>query len=206
VFRLCGPTPFITQKGAEGEHWACGYRNIQMLCSALMLVPAFKQRLFNGSGDVPDVHGLQAWIEKAWSAGFDEEGCLQFGGSLLGSELWIGSTECVALLRYFGLHAVLVEFKTSAFCLSPSTHPLHQATAEISLSNWSHSPSPTPAPPSGPTPPSTSDDALSLTCGVCTFENLPCQPCCAMCGSPLVPRPHPPMWPARKASQIEPKI
>lgn len=56
-----------------GGEWSCGYRNIQMLCHTLMSLPSYRRILFNGNGEVPDVHGLQAWIEKAWSNGFDVE-------------------------------------------------------------------------------------------------------------------------------------
>jgi hypothetical protein len=60
-----------TQRGFEGAHWSCGYRNIQMLCSSLIQRPEYRAVLFNGSNDIPDVCGIQAWIEKAWQAGFD---------------------------------------------------------------------------------------------------------------------------------------
>lgn len=56
-----------------GGEWSCGYRNIQMLCHTLMSLPSYRRVLFNGTGEVPDVHGLQAWIERAWTNGFDVE-------------------------------------------------------------------------------------------------------------------------------------
>ena len=81
-----------------------------------MQIPEFKEKLFNGSGEIPSVHGLQSWIgvsyasdeffflssylrvtifswcyvEKAWKAGFDPDGAAQFGWSLLGTDVWIG--------------------------------------------------------------------------------------------------------------------
>lgn len=61
-------------------------------------------------GDIPDIQGIQAWIEKAWKAGFDEAGSEEFGGLLLGTDYWIGATECAALLRYFGFRAIVVDF------------------------------------------------------------------------------------------------
>mmetsp|Transcript_4892 Transcript_4892/g.7454 ORF Transcript_4892/g.7454 Transcript_4892/m.7454 type:complete len:444 (+) Transcript_4892:44-1375(+) len=111
-YRLCSSyCPHISQKGVVmGGEWSCGYRNIQMLCHTLINIPAYRDTLFNGSGDVPDVHGIQAWIEQAWGAGFDTEGCLQLGGSLLGSSKWIGATECAALLRYMRVRCSIVDF------------------------------------------------------------------------------------------------
>ena len=75
-----------------------------------MQVPACKLKLFNGDGDIPDVNGMQSWIEKAWADGFDPPGCSQLGGLLTGTDLWIGATECAVLLRYFGLKAEIVDF------------------------------------------------------------------------------------------------
>lgn len=71
TFSLCSPCAHITQKGFDGHQWSCGYRNIQMLCSSLLLCPQYGLRMFSGAGEIPDIHGIQSWIEKAWAAGFD---------------------------------------------------------------------------------------------------------------------------------------
>lgn len=62
--------------------------------------------LFGGSGCIPGVLLMQCWLERAWADGYDPEGCEQLGGagSLVGSEKWIGATECATLLRC-GHHA-----------------------------------------------------------------------------------------------------
>jgi hypothetical protein len=107
AYRLCSPCMYVSQKGKEGAAWSCGYRNIQMLCSALLLLRSsavvstdvaarklqenddfanpktqagtlqlskqYAAALFQGNGEIPDVNGIQAWIEKAWAAGFDVE-------------------------------------------------------------------------------------------------------------------------------------
>lgn len=110
TYRLCSPCQHITQRRTEGTDWACGYRNIQMLILSLNQIAAYRTRMFNGDGEIPDVHGLQSWIERAWAAGFDSAAAADFRGGLLGSDDFIGATECCALLRFFGLRAHLVTF------------------------------------------------------------------------------------------------
>ena len=51
---------------------------------------------------MPSVYRLQQLIEYAWSAGFDEAGCRQLGGKLVGSRRWIGATEIYAVLSFLG--------------------------------------------------------------------------------------------------------
>ena len=109
-FYLCSSLTHVTQIGTEGYRWSCGYRNLQMLLSSLMHISCYRGVLFNGTGEIPSVHGLQSWIEKAWRDGFDPDGAAQLGGSLLGTEKWIGATECATLLRYFGIRAQVVDF------------------------------------------------------------------------------------------------
>eukprot|EP01035_Chromulina_nebulosa_P017862 gene17862-23475_t len=78
-----------------------------------MNIETYRNKLFNGLGEIPDIHGIQSYIEKAWTEGFDTIGCQQLGGTLLGSDTWIGATECATLLRYFGLNAIVVDFNSS---------------------------------------------------------------------------------------------
>lgn len=122
-FHLCSPMTHISQIGLEGSTWSCGYRNIQMFCISLMQIPEYMNKLFNGAGEVPDIHGIQSWIEKAWNDGFDRMGRDQLGGSILGSLTWIGAGECAALLRYFGFRANVVNFTSGGQSSSSSAVP-----------------------------------------------------------------------------------
>lgn len=111
VFVMCFPYPHhISQKHHFGASWSCGYRNIQMLCSSLFQIPLYRAALFHGDGEIPTIEGLQYWIEKAWEAGFDTDGAAHFDHRLLGKSDWIGTTECAALLRFFGIRAMIVDF------------------------------------------------------------------------------------------------
>jgi hypothetical protein len=125
---LSSETDHYSQSGQQddGHYWTCGYRNIQMLCSALMRDSKYSKVLFGGCNFIPDVAGIQVqfrpgnyissryptracvqfWIEKAWRAGFDEASAAHFGGVLSGSDERIGAAECCALLRYFGASVV----------------------------------------------------------------------------------------------------
>ena len=81
-------------------------------------------------GDVPDIQGIQSWIEKAWGAGFDMAGKEEFGGQLLGSDYWIGATECAALLRYFGFRAIVVDFSMNRAEIETSERRKKDITAQ----------------------------------------------------------------------------
>lgn len=54
--------------------------------------PEARSRLFGGTAVVPDIPSLQAWLEVAWAAGFDRQGCEQLGGAVQGTHKWIGTT------------------------------------------------------------------------------------------------------------------
>ncbi len=69
-----------------------------------------KAALFKGCGFVPDLLPLQAWLECAWKAGFDTAGGDMLGNVMQNSHQWIGTTECAALLRFFGLKAQIIDF------------------------------------------------------------------------------------------------
>ncbi|KAJ1431730.1 Peptidase C78, ubiquitin fold modifier-specific peptidase 1/ 2 [Sesbania bispinosa] len=96
---------------SEDVGWGCGWRNIQILSSHLLAqMTEAREVMFGGSGFVPDIPSLQRWLEIAWERGFDEPGSHQFNHAIYGSKKWIGTTECAALLRSFGIRARVVDF------------------------------------------------------------------------------------------------
>ena len=52
---------------------------------------------------MPSVYRLQQLIESAWARGYDETGCRQLGGKLVGTRKWIGATEIYAVLSFLGV-------------------------------------------------------------------------------------------------------
>jgi hypothetical protein len=156
VFRaaLCGPPllHFCTAKGVDAGYvcltsalspppscslllllrphrWGCGWRNTQMLCAHLLdRKDARSRALFCGSAVLPDVGSLQAWLERAWTMGIDTAGATQFGGAVQGSSQWIGACDAAALLRQFGLNALVVTFKSTGPMASRAHQP-EQSTA-----------------------------------------------------------------------------
>ncbi|KAL3161056.1 hypothetical protein ABBQ38_009439 [Trebouxia sp. C0009 RCD-2024] len=99
------------QSEVKDTGWGCGWRNIQMVCSHLLRHDKeMAQALFHGCGFVPDLLSLQAWLECAWKGGFDTAGGDMLGNAAQHSDQWIGTTECAALLRFFGLKAQIIDF------------------------------------------------------------------------------------------------
>ena len=73
-FQLCSPPCLhFSQRGSYGSQWSCGYRNIQIMCSSLVQIPILRSSIFVGDGVVPNIAGVQRWIEAAWRDGFDVE-------------------------------------------------------------------------------------------------------------------------------------
>lgn len=123
---LCGAplTHFSTLDDLD-QGWGCGWRNTQMLSAHLLGLADDRSRaLFAGCGYVPDIASLQAWLEAAWSSGFDPEGAAQLGGSVQGLDTWIGSADAATLLRSFGLRARLVDFKSERQTPQQAPQPL----------------------------------------------------------------------------------
>ncbi|CAN6709245.1 unnamed protein product [Malus baccata var. baccata] len=85
---------------SEDKGWGCGWHNIQMLSSHLLVQrQEAREVLFRGSGFVPDIPSLQRWLEIAWGRGFDTLGSDHFAENVYGSRKWIGATECAALFH-----------------------------------------------------------------------------------------------------------
>lgn len=109
---LSGCIEHFESRVMEDLGWGCGWRNIQMLCSYLLVQDAaVKEALFGGAGFIPNIFAMQQWLEIAWAKGFDVAGADYFDWKISGTEKWIGTTECAALLRSFGVRARIIDFQ-----------------------------------------------------------------------------------------------
>jgi len=106
-YRLAMETPVFSQ----ADTWSCGFRNIQMLCGALLLSDAaYGKMLFGRDNIIPSVRNIQQWIERAWARGFDVEGSEQVG-PLVDTKKWIGATDAYALLCSFRIRVFVTDFQ-----------------------------------------------------------------------------------------------
>lgn len=107
---MCSDMDYFSS-GFGDMGWGCGYRNTQMICSALMNnVPAFNSCLFGGCGFIPSILGLQEWLEKAWKIGIDADGANQLGHEVYDTKKWIGTSEMYALMTSFRVKVEVIDF------------------------------------------------------------------------------------------------
>ncbi|KAH9558357.1 hypothetical protein CY35_06G004700 [Sphagnum magellanicum] len=110
---MCSYVEHFESRLGEDLGWGCGWRNIQMMSSYLLEGDdEIREALFGGVGFVPDIFALQQWLEIAWAKGFDSQGAEHFSWKIVGTHKWIGTTECAALLRSFGVRARIVDFQS----------------------------------------------------------------------------------------------
>ncbi|XP_053565115.1 zinc finger-containing ubiquitin peptidase 1, partial [Bombina bombina] len=109
---------FSASTGDKG--WGCGFRNIQMLLSSLLLDDTYKSQL-QECRSVPCIPKLQSMIEGAWKEGFDPQGASHFNGKLRGTKAWIGACEVYCLLTSLHLKCRILDFHKPSS--SSGTHP-----------------------------------------------------------------------------------
>jgi len=75
---------------------------VVLLCilSDVCLASDYLETVVLGRPLMPSVCKLQQLIEQAWAAGYDEAGCRQLSGELIGTRKWIGATEIYAVLTF----------------------------------------------------------------------------------------------------------
>ncbi|XP_071955252.1 zinc finger-containing ubiquitin peptidase 1-like [Antedon mediterranea] len=119
--RLCADQTSHYGSSPGDKGWGCGYKNIQILMTAMCNDPRFKKSVFNDSTNMPSISKIQHLIEKAWSEGYDPQGKEQLGGKLCNTRKWIGATEVVALFTSLKVRCKLIDFHKPA---GPNrTHP-----------------------------------------------------------------------------------
>ncbi|KAJ2800849.1 hypothetical protein H4R20_003908 [Coemansia guatemalensis] len=123
---LCnGDTRLFCSTPAD-RRWACGYRNCQMLISALMVHQTRTTDVGSASrfprGNVPGVDELQQMLELAWRDGYDPEGAVQLRHRVVGTRKWIGATEVYCIMAHLGVATRIVDFPRPS--APDGTHPL----------------------------------------------------------------------------------
>ncbi|XP_060067494.1 zinc finger-containing ubiquitin peptidase 1-like [Ylistrum balloti] len=120
-FHLCNSVEhFCASYGDKG--WGCGYRNFQMLLSAMAANPTYCKLLFNSNkAQIPSLPKIQRLIEAAWEKGFDKQGCEQLGGHVVDTTKWIGATEIAATLLSLKVRCQLLDFHNPSG--PQGTHP-----------------------------------------------------------------------------------
>ena len=108
----------------QNDAWSCGYRNYQMMLSALLpritkecpqhhVFQKIPRRLPPTPISLPSLRRIQASMEDAWNEGFDPNGAIHYRHSILeksGTTAHIGAMEVANLCWYHGIDAVVVQF------------------------------------------------------------------------------------------------
>ncbi|TNY24223.1 peptidase family C78-domain-containing protein [Rhodotorula diobovata] len=146
--------------------WGCGYKNTQMVFSSLRHLPQYA-KLFAPAekhdedspsplAPIPSIREWQEMIEKAWAAGFDPDGASHFGGKLINSRRWIGTTEVYVALTWLGIRVTIIDFPKLA-----GTSSVHEPLLRWLVNYFRLAPSSVSAP--GASPPSPSQPQNAFT-------------------------------------------
>lgn len=110
-FKICGDFAHFASD-PEDYGWSCGYRNAQMLLSAIMSIPSLKEQLqikLEGIY-VPSILYLQQLMQQAWNAGWDPQGNMEHRGGIIGSKNWLGPVDLYSMLMNMGVECKIVCF------------------------------------------------------------------------------------------------
>jgi hypothetical protein len=109
-------TSKIVQFVGQKDDWSCGYRNLQMLLSAL-LPHLPEDHIFHtkyprrsDQFTIPSLNQIQSVIESAWRDGFDPDGAAHFRHNLRGKRCFIGAVEVYSVLTFWGIDATIIQF------------------------------------------------------------------------------------------------
>mmetsp|Transcript_31805 Transcript_31805/g.48059 ORF Transcript_31805/g.48059 Transcript_31805/m.48059 type:complete len:395 (+) Transcript_31805:265-1449(+) len=116
------PLLHIQQK----DKWSCGYRNLQMLMSALIpqlrsdhpyhqRIPCSLRRSSVGAAvPIASLKDLQKFLEAAWKVGLDSRGAEHYGSKIVGKSDEIGAVEVNSILTFLYIDSVVVQFIRTA--------------------------------------------------------------------------------------------
>ena len=136
---LCGnpdPIPSSLYHIQQRDRWSCGFRNCQMVLTALVPHLSIKEYAdlqqilaqlattknqsvarINTKDNrqqqqryIPSLLQIQQLLEQAWKQGLDPQGAHHYGGKLKHKQVWIGAIEVATALTYMGIDATVIQF------------------------------------------------------------------------------------------------
>eukprot|EP00978_Attheya_sp_CCMP212_P002676 scaffold5469_cov54-Attheya_sp.AAC.8 len=99
--------PFSLLHIQQKDKWSCGFRNMQMMLSAIIPQLPAHHPYFSDLADnadrrnVPSLSQLELLMENSWRDGFDGKGAEHFNNRMLGRKRKIGAAESRSLLGHF---------------------------------------------------------------------------------------------------------
>ena len=114
----------------QPDKWSCGFRNLQMVLSALVPTLPSSHPYFGSLGHIyeqlpadsmassssspllvlPSLYQLQEQLENCWREGFDSKGAEHFQHQVVGKKSQIGAVEVGFLLRYWSVDSCVIQF------------------------------------------------------------------------------------------------
>ena len=115
--KYCSTLPGIRHIQQPDRNWSCGYRNTQMILSAILPLLHPQHSYYKtqspplqSSLELPSLLQLQQALEGAWKDGFDPDGARFYSHKVVGKSKWIGAVEAWSLLSYYDIDAEVVQF------------------------------------------------------------------------------------------------
>ena len=116
---LSVPASSTLQHIQQRDNWSCGFRNLQMILSAIIPHVPGNHSMFQRipkrcpTPYIPSLLQLQQYLEGAWQEGFDPKGARHYGHQMVGR--WghnarIGAVDVANILWYLGNDATVVQF------------------------------------------------------------------------------------------------
>eukprot|EP00550_Attheya_septentrionalis_P002053 CAMPEP_0198289370 /NCGR_PEP_ID=MMETSP1449-20131203/7570_1 /TAXON_ID=420275 /ORGANISM="Attheya septentrionalis, Strain CCMP2084" /LENGTH=468 /DNA_ID=CAMNT_0043987679 /DNA_START=179 /DNA_END=1586 /DNA_ORIENTATION=+ len=108
--------PFSLLHIQQKDKWSCGFRNMQMMLSAIIPQlpahhPYFADLADNADRrNVPSLSQLESLMENSWRDGFDGKGAEHFNNRMLGRKRKIGAAEVCSLFSYLSIDATVIQF------------------------------------------------------------------------------------------------
>ena len=111
----------------QNDKYSCGYRNTQVLLSALSPWIPFDHPYYlmrsgntspyqqlsaarNGIFAIPSLRNLQKVLEAAWASGLDPDGAEHYSRKIVDKTKWIGAVEVWSMFAYWKTDACVVQF------------------------------------------------------------------------------------------------